>query len=239
MWFTLSVLLVLLSYIQDYDRLVTAEETTNPVIGTWVQRDFCYVFDNAGNMKAFKLKDEPKGYMMFKYSLVHTENHDFIKYGKKLIDRAHLELLLVKDVTDSTVLFSVGTPFVRTDSSTTLRGRWKHVKDFKTILLDVGVKTIDYHEMLYDVNSATTIIQEERHGHYTTGKGNESGLFFISFNDGTETEIHPILFGDIMYLFDLSSRKCMFYRTETAPFYQGLQERNDQKKVKAEDIRIK
>lgn len=220
MWFILSVLLILLSNIQEQDRFGVTEETNKPIIGTWVQRDFYYVFDNAGVMKAIKVKEEPKGFMMFKYSLFHTENYDFIKYGKNLSDDTNLDFLLVKDVTDTTALFAAGTLFVRTDSSTALRGSWKYVKNFKTILLDIGVDTIDYRETLYNINTLTTITQEERHGHYTTRYVDEPGLFFISFNDGTETEVLPILFGDIMYLFDLSPRRCIFHRTETAPSYQ-------------------
>ena len=216
--FLYSAMILILSGINVPGTTDIPVEKKEAVIGAWVHRDFYYVFKDSV-MTALKIEGEPKGYKTFRYMLERMGAHDLIIFGKDLSDSKNLDFLLVDEVTDSTAVFAAGTPFVRADSSTGLIGTWKHMKEFETILLTIKTNTVDYRETAWDVNTGLTHITEERYGLYTPGKGKDRGRFYISFDDGTRTTIFPIIYGNILYLFDLCPRKSMFQRVERAPRY--------------------
>ena len=198
-------------------------EKLEEVIGAWVHKDFYYVFQDSV-MTAIKIDGEPKGYKTFNYSVKRLGFYNLIRYGRNLSDSTSFDFLLFDEVTDSTAVFALGTTFVRADSTTGLIGTWKHMKNFKTINLTIGSSTIDYQETIMDYKTGLTSITEERHGIYKPWKGRYTGRFFVRFDDGTRTTIVPVLFGNIMYLCDLSPRKSIFIRTAKAPSYRDYQD---------------
>ncbi|MFC1692408.1 hypothetical protein ACFL1R_02760 [Candidatus Latescibacterota bacterium] len=195
------------------------DEKIEAMYGTWIHRDLHYVFEDTGKMKIIKVKGEPKGYKTFEYSWQRIENYDFIYYGESLSENGNLNFLLIDDVSDSSAVLSVGTSFVRADSSKGFPGTWKHIKDFTTILLNIEFRTITYNETIFDVETGNTIKSEERTGQFDMGKGRNSGQIYIRFQDVTEVKVVPVLLEDIMYLFDLNPGKSFFRKVERAPAY--------------------
>ena len=72
--------------------------------------------------------------------------------------------------------------------------------------------------------TGTINIIEEKQGIFEARKGKYRGQFTIHFSDDTQTRVVPILFKNIMYLYDLSPRKSMFLRSERTPSYREYQE---------------
>jgi len=199
------------------------EDKREAIIGAWVHRGFYYVFQDSV-MTAVKISGEPKGFKSFRYTLEALGNIDLIRYGADLADTRNNEFLLLGTVTDSTAVIAYATPFVRADSSKGFVGTWKNVVDMKAIVLTVGAGTIDYSEIFLDGSTGRTVTTEQRLGFYRGGKGRNSGKFYISFDDGSKATLLPIIFGDVMYLFDISPRKSVFMKTDRAPTFREFQQ---------------
>ena len=213
---------VILSGIKAPGTPETPGEIKDAIIGSWIHRDFYYVFQDSV-LTAIKIEGEPKGYKTFRYTMESLGAHVLFRYGKDLIDSTDNDFLLVNDVTDSTAVFAIATPFVRADSSRSLTGTWKYVKNLNAIVLTIGTGTIDYFELYPDKITGQTQTAVELHGKYRPGKGKYTGRLYINFDDGTKTTLFPVIFGDLMYLFDLGPRKSMFLKTEKAPTFREYQ----------------
>lgn len=191
--------------------------------GAWVHRDFYYVFLDSV-MTAVKINGEPKGYKSFKYTMKDLGSVSLIRYGRDLAKSGDNQFLLVDVVTDTTAVFAYPTAFARQDSSSGFLGKWHYVRDTKSIELIVGSGSIDYREMTLNVDTGEITTVVTRHGFYKGGKGKNMGRFSVVFDDGTKTTLIPIVFGNVMYLFDLSPRKSVFLRSSNAPTYRDYQE---------------
>ncbi len=202
---------------------VTDNEIQKNITGAWEYFDFYYLFDSNGVMNAIKIEGTPKGYKSFRYSLEWKDSYGLISYGKNLSDSSDIDFIMVDEVTDSTAVFAYGTPFIRADTGTGLIGSWKHVKGFESVIMTIGIHTFDYLVTSINFTTGATITKEERNGTYTLGKGKDSGRFNISFDDGTSTVVFPLIFGEVMYFFDLSKRKSLFIKTEHAPTFREYQ----------------
>jgi len=190
--------------------------------GVWVHRGFYYVFRDSV-MTAVKVSGEPKGYKTFKYTIEKFNGVSLLRYGKDITDSTDNDFLLVGDVTDSTAVLAYPTPFIRADSSKGLIGTWKHVEELTAIFLTIGAGTLDYRELVLDSTTGEIRTTVQRHGFYRAGKGKNTGRLFVNFDDDTKTVLLPIVFGDLMYLFDLSPRKSVFLRTDRAPTFRDYQ----------------
>jgi len=197
--------------------------TRNTIIGAWVHKGFYYVFQDSV-MTAIKTEGEPKGYKSFKYTVERMGGYTFVRYGRDLTDSSGNSLLLVDNVTDSTAVLAFPTTFVRVDSSTGLLGTWKHVVDLTAVELTFQPGTLFYRQYTIDLTTGADSTIESKTGRIRPGIGKYHGRFHITFDDGTKTTILPILFDDLMYLYDLSPRKSVFVRTERAPSFREFQQ---------------
>ncbi|MFC1528341.1 hypothetical protein ACFL5B_00375, partial [Candidatus Latescibacterota bacterium] len=160
----------------------------------------------------------------FKYTYEKLGLFSLIRFGKDLSDSTDFNFLFVDEVTDSTAIFAYGTPFVRADSSSGLFGTWKYVKDLKTISITIRANTIDYRETRMDYKTGIINTIEERQGRLEVRKGRFRGQFTIHFSDNTTSTVVPLLYNNIMYLYDISPRKSMFLRAKQTPTYYEYQE---------------
>ena len=197
----------------------------NKIAGTWVNGEFYYSFDTQGVMKAIKIDSHPLSYSTYRYEVIAMGDHELIRYGKDLSDSASVNFLLVGSVTDSSAIFAYSIHFVRADSVNGLKGIWKHIDGTSLIFLNIGMNTIDYNHADLDFNTGELITVEEHHGTFIRGRGmDEQGRFYIDFQDGKKAVVLPILFKDIMYMFDLNPSRTRFILTESAPSYKDYKE---------------
>ena len=206
------------------------DEKVYDISGSWRYKNFYYVFNSDGTMKAVKTEGENIGYSQYKYMKVSMGGNDYIRFAKNLDDKTPFELLFIGDVTDSTATISLGTSFVRADSSEGVSGTWKHVEGPRTIMWIINKDKIQYTESVFDMNLAGFRIIESRQGSYTRDKyrrdvvKNEitGGRYRVAFSDGTFKILLPVVHENMMYLFDLSPSKSEFIRVEpdSVPTYR-------------------
>ena len=197
----------------------------NKIAGAWNNGNFYYSFDTNGVMRAIKIDSHPLSYGTYRYEVIAMGDHELIRYGKDLSDSASVKFLLVSSVTDSSAIFAYSIPFIRADSVNGLKGSWKHIDELSLIFLNIGMNTIDYNQAELDFNTGELITVEEHHGTYTRGGVmDEPGRFYIDFEDGKKAVVLPILFKDIMYMFDLNPSRSKFILTESAPSYRDYKE---------------
>jgi len=189
----------------------------NKIAGVWVNNNFYYTFDNQGIMKSAKIESELINHNTYIYEIIAMKGHEFIRYGKDLSDSASVNFLYVSNVTDSTAMFGPGMAFVKADSTEGLRGSWKHVDNLSSIYWNIGANTIEYRQAVLDINTGELKTVEEHHGTYVRGQSrNDTGRFYIDFQDGKKAVVVPIFYKNIMYMFDLNPRRTMFTLTESA-----------------------
>ena len=207
----------------EYD--MPAEEV---IKGAWRHFDFYYVFQDS-TMAAMELSEDRAGYRTFRYVVERMGWYDFIRFGESVDDSRENDLLLVDDVTDSTAVFALATPFVRVDSSNGLLGTWAHYKQYGEITVSFTPQTFTYAESSLDLTTGDILPGEQRQGTLTAARGNLSGRFYVTFSDGSRITIMPVLFDGVLYLFDLSPRKSLFVRVDEAPSFRDIQKAEEEK----------
>lgn len=209
------------------------KEKMDAIMNGWVQHDLYYVFDNRGVMKAVKILGDPVGYLQFRYTTFRMGANDFVEYTRKSDGKQSVNLLLVDVVTDSTAILSCGTPFVRADSSEGMLGTWKNIKNQTTMLLTIEPETIRYSETIFEIETGNFKTIESRQGKYRREpagmdiykKTENGGRFHITFEDGRTRTMLPIIYDELMYLFDLTPTKSEFVKIDPGkvPTYRDYQ----------------
>ena len=193
------------------------------ISGVWVNDDFYYSFDKNGVMKAIKTGSDPQMYSTYQYEMIAMRNYELIRYGKNLTESDYINFLLVNDLEDSTAQIAYGMPFVRADSSKGLQGTWEHLENLTRLTWHIDLRTIEYSQSILDTKTGTFQTVEEHRGVYTTSrKRKELGIYFITFEDGLRARIMPIIFQDVLYIFDLNPKRSQFTITEIAPTYKDF-----------------
>jgi len=192
------------------------------IIGSWINNhNFHYTFDEQGIMKVINISSEPAYYNTYKYEVISMGINEFIRYGKDLSDSASVEYMLIANVIDSTAVFAYGKTFVRIDTGKGLLGSWKHVDELSLINLNIDKDAIIYRQMELDFATGELKTIEEHRGTYKLGNMmKDAGWFYIYFEDGKKTMILPIIFKDIMYVFDLNPSWSTFNLSENTPTYK-------------------
>ncbi len=86
---------------------------------------------------------------------------------------------------------------------------------------NIGEATIDYSQVVLDLSTGEFKTVEERQGTYIrANRRYDAGRFYIDFQDGKKAVVLPIIYKDIMYMFDLSPRNSLFIATENIPSYK-------------------
>ncbi len=224
--FVVSIIFVLMC-INILAETEKTEDEDSVIIGSWINiHNFYYSFDNQGVMKVININSDPVYYNTFKYELISMGFKDFIRYGKDLSDSTLVEYMFIGDIIDSTAVFAYGKTFIRDGSGIGLLGTWKYYDDLSSITWTIEKDGITYRQMEIDFTTGEFNTIEEHHGIYKIGsRMKDGGWFYINFEDGTETMILPIIFKDIIYVFDLNPSWSTFNLSENIPTY------NDYKKA--------
>jgi hypothetical protein len=194
---------------------------TEKIAGSWLNGNFYYSFDADGVMRAIKIDSEPLFYQTYKYELFSMGDHELIRYGKDLSDSASVNFLFVAVENDSVTTFAFSTPLVRADSAKGLAGEWSHVDGYSSIYWNIGKNSVDYIQSSLDTDTGELVMLEEHHGTYTRGKSlTDPGWYYLDFQDGKKAVVLPILFKDILYMFDLNASRARFLLTENAPTFK-------------------
>lgn len=180
-------------------------------------------------MRAIKIDSEPMFYQSYNFELFSMGNHEFIRYGKDLSDSASVSFLFVSGKNDSVSIFAHSTSFARADSANGVSGAWKHVDGDMSINWNIGPDTINYSQTVLDFDSGQLITVEEHHGTYTLGISMvDPGWHYLEFEDGKKAVVLPIVFKDILYMFDLNMSRAQFSLTEKAPTYDDYKKARSQ-----------
>ncbi|HDY87184.1 MAG TPA: hypothetical protein ENH82_03595 [bacterium] len=196
------------------------------IIGSWINNhNFYYTFDEKGVMKVINLDSNPVYYNTYRYEVISMGLKEFIRYGKDLSDSTSVELILMSDVLDSTAVFAYGKTFVRAETGKGLLGSWKYVDDLTIISWDIDKETIEYRQTELDFTTGELKPIEEHFGTYIRKNRKENaGRFYIDFQDGKKTVILPILYKDIMYIFDVNPSWSTFNLAEKTPTYKDYKQ---------------
>ena len=239
--FLLTVIIIIF-FISDFTAQIspgTGIDQKLNILGSWTRRGFYYSFDDKGVMKAVKIDGDPIGYRQYKYSLFKMGTNTFIEYGGPK-RKTSQKLMLIDDIKDSTMAIAFGTSFIRADSTEGMIGTWKRIRKFRSMIWEIEPKTVRYSETYFDIDTKSRIIIDERSGTYqrepqrisADSKELTGGRFHIRFNDGRKSIVLPVLFDGIMYLFDLSPEKAMFYRVhpDSIPTYKEYKAEQERRK---------
>ena len=80
--------------------------------GMWLKHGFAYHFEDDGTVTALNL-GAPPSQIRSPYSWITMGSHSCIAFRKNPADSLSIEVLLVGEMTDSTAVLALGTPFVR------------------------------------------------------------------------------------------------------------------------------
>jgi hypothetical protein len=187
--------------------------------GTWKLHDFTYVFESSGAMKAGKRDGKVQLSNQYHYRWIKMGMHDCLIFEKDSADSLSAHIMLVGEVTDSTAVLSLAAPFIRKDPGENLCGSWKYAQNMTRIEWTFGPDSLEYRETLLDLFTGYERIIESSRGSYSnlSDSSTEAGSYEVTFQNGKSAVILPVVYKNLMYLFDLSRRKSFFVRDTTAP----------------------
>jgi copper chaperone CopZ len=122
--------------------------------------------------------------------------------------------VLIGAVTDSRAVIALGTPFLRTERGRGVPGTWKHLDRLSRMEWKFGPDTAEYRRTRLNLKTGEEELAESRAGTYRAASEKyEDGSFLLSFRDGSQAVVLPIVYRNLMYLFDLTPAKSLFSRT--------------------------
>ncbi|MHB9030252.1 MAG: hypothetical protein ACYC9O_15910 [Candidatus Latescibacterota bacterium] len=183
--------------------------------GVWHRRGFVYTFADSAAVQV-RRTDVPGQTVYGRYSWFRMGEHDCIIFRKGNAGENALEVILIGEISDSTAVIALGTPFVRADSSRGLTGLWKHLDRFERMEWRFGSDNAEYRKTVVEPLTGQERVVEERAGALVKGEDSEPGNFTVSFRDGKRATVLPVIYRDMMYLFDLSPGKSYFVRERAA-----------------------
>jgi hypothetical protein len=200
------------------------------LIGTWQKRGVTYVFEDAATLSVTRLGGGKSGFIRCPYTWFALGMHECISFQKDPADNLSLQVILVGEVTDSTAVLALGTPFIRSGPGGGLTGTWKHAEHLTRIEWTFGLDTVEYRKIVFDLSTGRETTVEEYQGQWRLAeKKYEPGSYEVTFGENKRATVLPIVYRDVMYLFDLSPGKSFFKRVKGKPLKDERLTRNDQK----------
>jgi len=221
-WALSFLIPVLVSVIAAQEQNRASVDKEHAITGSWERRGLYYTFNADGTMRAVKIAGEPIGYKEYGFSTFKMGINEFIKFWGIGTDEKAAKILLLDAFTDTTAVIAFGTTFLRENSHVGLLGTWRRVENLKTMIFTILPDSVYYVETVYDTGTSTVKIIENRSGQYTREKlkinvyaGSESGgRFHVRFDNGIVETLLPVMYDDIMYVFDLTPGKADFVRVD-------------------------
>ncbi len=179
--------------------------------GIWRCRGFIYAFEDDRKLRVERT-GSTRQTVQGSYSWLRMAGHDCIVFRKNGSNVGDPEVYLIGTVTDSTAVIALGTPFVRADSSRGLSGLWKRMERYERVEWQFEANRVSFRKTGYDPDSGREQLIREWEGTYTRVQIPEPGSFAVEFAYGEAATVLPIVYRDIMYLYDLSPSKSLFIR---------------------------
>ncbi|MFC1485452.1 hypothetical protein ACFL55_00300 [Candidatus Latescibacterota bacterium] len=195
----------------------TPPYSMDDITGVWRRIDLSYEFTSSVSMREVMTGSSAAHSVTYQYELVPLSSRTLIRYGKDLADTASCRYLMVNEVTDSTGTFARGTPFIRSEGETGLMGTWVYADGLTIITWRFDHESVEYTDQVFDLATGAFAVAEHHTGTFTKGRQDDAGRFFITFDNGADAVLFPLLTDDIMYLFDLTARRSGFIRVDTRP----------------------
>ncbi|MCE5249974.1 hypothetical protein LLG96_07110 [bacterium] len=210
--------------------LISAQDTgktpdkAHAIIGSWERRGFYYTFDDSASMRSVRIVSDPIGYREYRYSTFNIQVNTFIEFRENGSEKKERNFLLLDDVTDTTAVIAFGTPFIRADSSKGLTGAWKRIEDMKTMLWTIRGDSVYFMVSMYDPDSRKYVTLENRSGSFVREpqsinvytKAESGGRFHVHYDNGRSGLLLPVIYDDVLYVFDLTPGKADFVRVDSA-----------------------
>jgi hypothetical protein len=189
----------------------------NALLGNWRLSDFYYTFEDTVTMRAVKSDVKVHLSNRYRYRWIKMGMHDSILFEKDASDSLSAHILLIGEVTDSTAVLSLGAPFIRRDAGENLFGNWRYTQNLTRMEWTFYADSLEYRETVLDLSTGYERIIESSRGSYrrNTDSEAEAGSCAVVFQNGKRAVILPIVYKNLMYLFDLSPRKSFFVRVKT------------------------
>ena len=188
------------------------------LVGTWQKREITYLFEDEVTLSVTRLGGGPSGYIRSRYTWAALGMHDCFTFRKDPADSLSQQVVLVGEVADSTAVLALGTPFVRSGTGSGLTGTWNHVEHLIRIEWTIGQDTVEYRKMVFNADAGRETVVEEYRGTWRRAEGRyEPGSFTVNFPENGQAIVLPMVYRDLMYLFDLSPGKSLFTRGKGKP----------------------
>lgn len=188
------------------------------LVGAWNQRGLTYTFEDATTLNVTRLDGGPGGYIRGQYTWFTLGIHDCISFRKDPADSLSLQVVLIGEVTDSTAVLALGAPFVRSVPGRGLQGTWNHTENLTRIEWSFGSDTVEYRKTVFDFATGREAVVEEYRGVWKRAEGRyEPGSCEVTFGESGQSIVLPLVYRDMMYLFDLSPGKSLFIRGKAKP----------------------
>ncbi len=212
--------------------------------GTWSGGGCTYRIDPGGMLWIQRI-GAPSDTLRGRYSWFRMGKHDCISMQREGGDILSLQVLLIGEVTESRAVIALGTPFMRAEKGKGIPGVWQHLDRLSRMEWKFGAETAEYRRTIYSPRPGGEQRVESRTGVYREASGKyEEGSFQLSFEDGSRAVILPIVYRNLMYVFDLSPAKSLFSRvrepvTDAGRVTSGTREGKEQRGGGTEEQREK
>jgi hypothetical protein len=214
-WFVLAVMPAGFSAQPGYE---TPAAKKALLVGTWTKRGLTYAFEDTVSLSLSRRESGPERTIRGSYSWLSLGTHTCISFLKNPSDSLSQQVVLVGEMNDSTAVLAIGMPFVRSGTGSGLTGTWNHAEIMTRIEWTFGANTVEYRKFAVDVSTGHETVAEEHKGTWShAGTGAEPGSYEIAFGGNDRAVVLPMVYRDMMYLFDLSSGKSLFAREKAAP----------------------
>lgn len=202
------------------DITVTPDSVRSALTGNWRHFDVTYEFAPDGVMTMHLERDGDTRSRRFNYRLFRMGINDFCEYRDHGRGAQGQGLLFIDEISDTSAVIAIGTPFLKTDETSGMLGTWKNVNMYRTLTLTLNPENMSYRETVFDPVTKTDTVVEQRSGTYYRMKGTtddegvmlSGGRYIVHFADGSFATLLPVVHNDRMYLFDLSPQKSVFER---------------------------
>lgn len=182
------------------------------LMGTWKGGGCAYRIDPDGTMRIQRI-GAPADTLRTRYAWFRMGNHDCITMHREDGDSLSLQVLLIGEVTDSRAVIALGSPFLRVETGKGITGTWKHLEHLSRMEWKLGPGTVEYRRTVVNPKTGEEQPAESRKGTFIPASGKyEDGSLQLSFDDGARAVVLPIVYRNLMYLFDLSPGKSLFSR---------------------------
>lgn len=192
---------------------VAFDAKRNLLAGTWKGGVCTYSFEAGDVLRVLRNDCASSDSLRCRYSWFRMGSHDCIALQPDEADNLSLQVLLIGETTESIAVIALGTPFVRIEGGEGINGIWKHMEPFTRVEWKLGVDTVEYRYTFIDPVTGREQVREVRNGVYRRANDRyEEGSLEVVFRDGNRAVVLPVVYKDMMYLFDLSPAKSLFGR---------------------------